>query len=32
VDRDVRGWERASDHAPTWVTLEEIESPLESGP
>ena len=22
VDRDVRGWEKASDHAPTWVTLE----------
>ena len=21
VDRDVRGWERASDHAPTWVEL-----------
>jgi exodeoxyribonuclease-3 len=21
VDRDVRGWERASDHAPTWVQL-----------
>jgi exodeoxyribonuclease-3 len=21
VDRDVRGWERASDHAPTWATL-----------
>lgn len=21
VDRDVRGWERTSDHAPTWVTL-----------
>jgi exodeoxyribonuclease III len=23
VDRDVRGWERASDHAPTWVELRE---------
>ncbi len=22
VDRDVRGWERASDHAPTWIELE----------
>ena len=21
VDRNVRGWEKASDHAPTWVTL-----------
>lgn len=23
VDRDVRGWEKASDHAPTWVELED---------
>lgn len=23
VERDVRGWERASDHAPTWVELRE---------
>jgi exodeoxyribonuclease-3 len=22
VDRDVRGWEKASDHAPTWVELD----------
>jgi len=21
VDRDVRGWEKASDHAPTWVEV-----------
>ena len=21
VDRDVQGWEKASDHAPTWVEL-----------
>jgi len=21
VDRTVRGWEKASDHAPTWVQL-----------
>src|ERR1700760_461233 len=21
VDRDVRGWEKASDHAPTWVEI-----------
>jgi len=30
VDRDVRGWEQTSDHAPTWVTLEEVESLLEN--
>lgn len=23
VDRDVRGWEKASDHAPTWIRLDE---------
>lgn len=23
VDRDVRGWERASDHAPTWIRLKD---------
>jgi exodeoxyribonuclease-3 len=23
VDRDVRGWEKASDHAPTWVSLKD---------
>jgi exodeoxyribonuclease III len=23
VDKDVRGWEKASDHAPTWVTLKD---------
>jgi exodeoxyribonuclease III len=23
VDRDVRGWEKTSDHAPTWVMLED---------
>ena len=23
VDRDVRGWEKTSDHAPTWITLAE---------
>jgi exodeoxyribonuclease-3 len=21
VDREVRGWEKASDHAPTWIVL-----------
>jgi exodeoxyribonuclease-3 len=25
VDRDVRGWEKASDHAPTWVELAKSE-------
>lgn len=25
VDRDVRGWDKTSDHAPTWVELDEIE-------
>ncbi len=23
VDREVRGWEKASDHAPTWITIDE---------
>lgn len=23
VDRDVRGWEKASDHAPVWIELAE---------
>jgi exodeoxyribonuclease III len=23
VDRDVRGWEKTSDHAPTWITVRE---------
>ncbi|HEY9793140.1 MAG TPA: exodeoxyribonuclease III [Candidatus Obscuribacterales bacterium] len=23
VDRDVRGWEKTSDHAPVWITLDE---------
>lgn len=31
VDRDVRGWERASDHAPTWVELREIAADLTVG-
>jgi len=26
VDRDVRGWERASDHAPTWVNVRDTEA------
>jgi len=24
VDRDVRGWEKTSDHAPTWVELRDV--------
>jgi exodeoxyribonuclease-3 len=24
VDRDVRGWEKASDHAPTWIELADV--------
>ena len=24
VDRNVRGWEKASDHAPTWVELKDV--------
>ena len=24
VDRAIRGWERASDHAPTWVELANV--------
>ena len=23
VDREVRGWEKASDHTPTWIVLED---------
>jgi exodeoxyribonuclease III len=23
VDRDVRGWEKASDHAPTWIEIKD---------
>jgi exodeoxyribonuclease III len=23
VDKDVRGWEKSSDHAPTWVELKD---------
>ena len=26
VDRNVRGWEKASDHAPTWVELKDAQS------
>lgn len=24
VDRDVRGWEKSSDHAPTWIEVEDV--------
>jgi len=27
VDRDVRGWEKASDHAPVWIELNESKAP-----
>jgi exodeoxyribonuclease-3 len=27
VDRDIRGWEKASDHAPAWVVLREPRKP-----
>jgi len=27
VDREVRGWPKASDHAPTWVELKDVERP-----
>jgi exonuclease III len=23
VDKEVRGWEKTSDHAPVWITLKE---------
>ncbi len=26
VDSDVRGWEKTSDHAPTWITLGSVPS------
>jgi exodeoxyribonuclease-3 len=26
VDREVRGWEKASDHAPTWIELGDVEA------
>jgi exodeoxyribonuclease-3 len=32
VDRAVRGWEKASDHAPTWVELSIPGKPRKSGP
>jgi exodeoxyribonuclease-3 len=32
VDREVRGWEKASDHAPTWIELEDDERTASRGP
>ena len=32
VDRDVRGWEKASDHAPTWIELANAKSAASSSP
>jgi endonuclease/exonuclease/phosphatase family protein len=31
VDRGVRGWERASDHAPTWIELKADSKPAKRG-
>ena len=31
VDREVRGWEKSSDHAPTWVELAEVRGGVRSG-
>ena len=31
VDRGVRGWERASDHAPTWIELKAANRPAKRG-
>jgi exodeoxyribonuclease-3 len=28
VDRDVRGWEKASDHAPVWIELSDSARPM----
>ena len=32
VDRDGRGWEKASDHAPTWIELANAKSTASSSP
>jgi exodeoxyribonuclease-3 len=31
VDRQVRGWEKASDHAPTWIELADKEERKPTG-
>jgi exodeoxyribonuclease-3 len=31
VDRDVRGWEKTSDHAPTWIQLKPPRTPKAAG-
>jgi len=32
VDRDVRGWEKASDHAPKWIELKDPKTPGRRAP
>jgi exodeoxyribonuclease-3 len=32
VDRDVRGWERASDHAPAWIELKDVRKHAKRAP
>ena len=32
VDRDVRGWERASDHAPAWIELRDVRKHAKRAP
>jgi exodeoxyribonuclease-3 len=32
VDRDVRGWEKASDHAPTWIELADVKETAKRAP
>jgi exodeoxyribonuclease III len=32
VDREIRGWEKASDHAPAWVVLREARKPARPRP
>ena len=31
VDRDVRGWPKTSDHAPTWIELADAKAPRREG-
>ena len=32
VDRDVRGWEKASDHAPAWIELADVKETAKRAP
>jgi exodeoxyribonuclease-3 len=32
VDRQVRGWDKASDHAPTWIELTDKPKPIKRRP